>query len=520
MQPQERRLGAVGVELEMAVASLRDLSSHPVDLYFERLLRRREARVPGQKLKRAEDGRALGVLAGTTFSSIDNAFNNLETAIGPLAGPDALFDLDTLMKIEMEDAVATLQEENAGILNFSEHPAGTMTQAFYKAVRAPKPIYDYWVGHRGWQHWVGIDAKAQNGPNVDVRPGEAIRALNAILALSPVFIALFGNSPFEAGQLTGNKENRLTIWPRMFASCRFPADFRLQAMPERPFHDMRDHFEWMFGGDTAMQIIPGLSGHDYKGMSNVLRIDGDPAALDFLKGGATTGISLATGLKASVTPSVDHIEFLQFSHFLDARFRWRFRESPDVEHFLAAFHVDGGLEDLFERTAAASYIEVRPIGANFPDAELVSTAPADAITSQLIAPVALSKAWLSELDSVERLVSRVGWPTLRALRAEAIRHGLAASANGVQLSALAAEAMEIATDAVNAAEQWTLGYPRHVVKTGLSGADRALRQFERRTGDRASRIAAITRDRFAVIPAGWRMQRASVSQRREVAPAA
>ena len=75
---------------------------------------------------------------------------------------------------ELEDIGAALAEEGATLLNFSEHPNVAIDPQYYAAVRAPKPIYDYWVMVRGWNHSVGIDAKAQNGPTTAVEVEDAI----------------------------------------------------------------------------------------------------------------------------------------------------------------------------------------------------------------------------------------------------------------------------------------------------------------------------------------------------------
>ena len=68
------------------------------------------------------------------------------------------------------------------LLNASEHPACTLDTEWYRRVRAPRPIYDELVDHRGWLHRVGIDAKAQNSPCTSVPAALACRALNVALA--------------------------------------------------------------------------------------------------------------------------------------------------------------------------------------------------------------------------------------------------------------------------------------------------------------------------------------------------
>lgn len=74
-------------------------------------------------------------------------------------------------------------------------------------MRAPKPIYDYWVEYRGWNHAVGVDAKAQNGPTTGVPVHDAVRALNVILAAAPRLHRPFRQQPVrgrEADRAEGN----------------------------------------------------------------------------------------------------------------------------------------------------------------------------------------------------------------------------------------------------------------------------------------------------------------------------
>ena len=269
-------------------------------------------------------GRDIGVVTPLIHSSIDNAFNNLESAIGPVpGGPGGLLNLHQLAIQELEDIGEALAQEGATLLNFSEHPNVAIDPQYYAAVRAPKPIYDYWVLVRGWNHSVGIDAKAQNGPTTSVEVEDAISALNVSLAVAPAFIALFANSPFESGHLTGLKENRLTIWPRMFETSFYGGDRRLQQLPERPFKDLRDYFEWMFGTGTVMQTVPMGVSEEYKTAATSIQLEGDPSLLEFLRGGPRSGRCLLTGQQVTLQPSVRHLEFLQFVQFLDARIRYR-----------------------------------------------------------------------------------------------------------------------------------------------------------------------------------------------------
>src|SRR5690606_40472624 len=124
--------------------------------------------------------------------------------------------------------------------------------------------------------------KAQNGPTTSVALEDAARALNVVLALAPASIALFANSPLEAGQVTGLKENRLSIWPRMFASSRYACDHALSCLPERPFAGLGQYFLRAYGPGTVMHTVPCGQARDYKGSTHTARVHGDPSLCQFL----------------------------------------------------------------------------------------------------------------------------------------------------------------------------------------------------------------------------------------------
>lgn len=354
----------LGVEMEMVLARADTGAGHRVGSFFRTLQRLKLARGDAARLSLAGDI-PTAVQAPWVTSSLDNAYNNLESAIGvvpPRAGTGQgdLLLLDLLIRQELTVVMAALEDEGACILNASQHPATPIDDAFYRSVRAPKPIYDYWVEYRGWNHAVGVDAKAQNGPTTGVPVHDAVRALNVILAAAPAFIALFANSPFEAGKLTGLKETRLTMWPRMFAPARYEGDRRLYRLPARPFHDLRDYFTWMFGPGTRMQAVPiSNDGAEYKARAAIALVDGAPSLLEFLRGADWPAHRMDTGAAIRLEPHAYHLEYLQFCQFLDGRIRYALDGGVSVEALHAAWDRDGGLEELFADHATSCYIEGR-----------------------------------------------------------------------------------------------------------------------------------------------------------------
>jgi glutamate-cysteine ligase len=467
----------LGLEMEMAVMDAQG-QSYSVTSFFSSL-RDIKAQRGSDAIVKRQGGREIAVNAPIICSSVDNAFNNLESAIGPVAGGDGgLQRLHELAMQELEDISAALAEEGAAVLNFSEHPNVQIDPQFYAAARAPKPIYDYWVMIRGWNHSVGVDAKAQNGPTTAVDVEDAVNALNVTLATAPALIALYANSPFEGGSLTGLKENRLTIWPRMFATSVHEGDRRLQQLPERPFRDLRDYFEWMFGPGTAMHSVPLDFAGEYKSSAASVQIEGNPSLLEFLRGKSRQGRNLLTGELVSVRPSVRHLEYLQYVHFLDARIRYGLQAVPSTEEFFAAWDRPFGLEDLFELYSNNCYIESRAAGANFPDTFLIHEPDVDVARSCVISPSAIQAGLLRNLDQALELVNRWGWRSVAALRDAAIRSAMDGEADGQHLADFCREVLDVAEDGLSADERWMLAYPRYVCETGMTGADRAIALWE------------------------------------------
>src|SRR5690606_3282079 len=190
-----------------------------------------------------------------------------------------------------------------------------------------------------WHHWAGIDAKAQNGANTAVPVEQAAQALNVVLALAPAMIALYANSPLEAGRPTGLKENRLSIWPRVFGPARFAGDLALSRLPGRPFADLGDYFRWMFAPGTATRSLPAARRHDYKSAPTVL-LDGDPCLIDFLRAPSWPGVRTDNGQALLLQPDSAHFEYSQIAQFLDARWRYRLDALPPLPELMAAWQRD------------------------------------------------------------------------------------------------------------------------------------------------------------------------------------
>ncbi|MBE9607998.1 glutamate-cysteine ligase family protein [Chitinilyticum piscinae] len=489
---------SVGLELELPVARGDDGRAGDARAALAALHALRFAHSPEAPTLRTSDGSLLGVGSAWGMSSFDNGYNNLETSFAPVFGETgSLNRLARQVFAEQSELEQALAAHNLYALNLAEHPSTVLTAEHYQRLRAPRPIYDYWIQHRGWDHAAGMDAKAQNGPTTGVAATQAIASLNLLLLAAPAFIALFANSPFEAGHDTGRRENRLQLWRRMFARARYPADRRLCELPARPFTGLADYLRWVFAPDTVMHAIAADA--SYKTFEDLVVLDTPLSLLAFLHGPAQTGRGLHGRQSSLITPSMAHLEQLQFAHFLDARIRFAFDTLPDREEFLGSLDGAGATEALFARHCRHVYLEGRVAGNNLADAGLLADAGETVAASCVMAPSALQTGLLNAPGAWETLHAALSWAQLDGLRDACIRDGLAAEYAGVRSRDIAALVLELASTGLAADEQWMLAYPRHVLASGENGADRALRLVARHHGPLEDALQVLLQSRRMVV---------------------
>lgn len=477
----------LGLEMEMMVVRQGTSASHPIQNYFQQLAQIKRDRGVSPTIKQIS-GLDTCVDTDAGESGLDNGLNLLETAFAPVqGGVGGLARLADRVKQELSDVVAALSQEGATVFNASEHPCCRIDAKWYAQVCVPRTIYKELVGYREWLHRVGIDSKAQNGPCTSVDVRQAARALNVTLGLAPALIALYANSPLEGGRVTGLKENRLTIWSRMFKHSRFSGDFLLQCLPERPFKDLGDYFRWMFGpGTVSRALSPGFT-TDYKSAGGVF-LHGDPSLSAFLMSSQWQGRSPGTNEVITLKPNVEHFVYSQFANFLDARWRYRLERFPSVDVLLQAWERPGGIEELFSDCGADGYIEGRAPGAVFADRQLVNEAGAELASTVTISPSALQLGLLRNIEQAEAVMQKWGWLRLRGMRAQAIKYALADDA----VCALAQDVLHVAGQGLDGADQHWLDYPRYVLESRKTGADRLLELWCSSQGSATERLAALS----------------------------
>ncbi len=489
----------IGVELEMPTAHVRTGKTHPVDPFFRNLQQIRELR--GQKGELLEsNGRDYGLKFEQGLHSIDNGFNNLESSLGPVRQEkDSLNQLHSLINRELKDIFAALERENAMVINFSQHPDVRINQAFYNSVRAPRAIYEYQTGYRRWNHMAGFDAKAQNSPSTETDLENAVLGLNCLIGLAPALIALYANSPFEAGRIAGFKENRLTLWPRQMDCSRMMGDRKLHQAPAKPFRNLADYMKWMFGPGTNMWFVS--EAENVKNPLDMYLIPCDPPLLDFLKSGPCHGKSFFHKAQKMITPDIRHLVYHQFTQYTDCRIRYCLNDTgPDLGEFMDVMdnHPDK-LEEFLAPFISFCYLEGRAAGANYPDRYLTGLDRFEISSSLVISPSALQYGLLRNLNQTAMLMKKYRWTDLQGLRDQAVKNALDGEYNGIKVKDFCMDVVETAAQGLDSDHEWMLDYPLWVLQTQKTGADRALDRLSRMTGSVRERIAKLTLERRAVL---------------------
>jgi len=500
---EKRRTPTYGTEIEKTFAK-QDGDSHAVgETYFDTLMEIKQSR--GEKpTKNQIEGKTVGVTTPHGEEGLDNAFNLGESATGPISESEGgLQRLHEVITQELRDVSEALAAEGATVINMANHPLVEITEDVYKRTVVPKLYYRYLNEFRGWNHEFGIDAAAQNSPSTGVEIGNAVDAVNTTLAAGSALIALYANSPFKGGEVTGLKENRLTIWEKMFQRTN-EGDRRLSQMPKRPFADMRDYFQWMFAPDTEMFFaLDAPDPKSAKTASRIVTIQGRPSLLEFLSKPEWEGTVYGGDEKVVVVPRMEHLELHQYTQFAGARIRFALeKDGISVQDFISAMQgKDDEIEQLFEGHTKYFYIEGRDPGANFPDKSIRDLPNGELLArSVTISPSAIQAGLIRNHGGMERIFRKYSWSDLRGLREASIKNGLQGEYNGIKVKDFTDDIFDVAIEGVKPEEQWMLAYPAFVLSSERNGADRALEVFENlKQGTVAQRIREVVRTRAIAV---------------------
>lgn len=390
-------------------------------------------------------------------TGFDNGFNLPELSLGPM--PD-LYSLHTLIQSKVSTLASHLANDNLGLTNFSAHPFTSISDDLYNSMCLPRPIYQYWREVRGWNHKSGINAKASIQSSFGVDAARAVDALNVMIGFAPAFIAIYANSPFEEGKLTGNVENRLTLWNRMFENCIYPTD-RDNGTRTSYFHSLREYFDWLYGENLIHAVPVPIT--NYKESDDLFAPVRPVTYNDFFSADEVECVSINSGERRRIVPSISHYEYFQFARFTDARIRFHLNDNFKVSEFNHKL-------DHFDEIAKTIYIEFRSPGTNLPDKWIREVAGDRTADSVIISVCAIMKGLICNLKEALQYLP----DDLVELRSLAIRESVA----NKQVQAFATRMINIAEKGLDNSEKWMLSYPEFVLETGRSNGVRAIEDYQ------------------------------------------
>lgn len=479
------KINTYGAEAEKVIVNITDQSSHKVSQeFFKELYKEAKKRSanPKNHFSDIEKKTILGVTSNDIGEQgLDNAFNLLETSS---IVTHSLEELNNILLLDLKLTSEALKKENAAFINLAIHPLVKRNKKTYAKFVAPKGLYSY-LHFRGWNHSAGIDARAQNSPATGIDINKATDALSVILGASAANIALFANSPYEEGKSSGFKESRLTMWGKMMKNSKVKGDLMTTKFPPKRIINLAQYFNWMFGKNTGIHfVLDQNSNGDYKGIGDrILILKNNPSLLEFFAAGEWEAQYLKdlqknpkTAKTIKVRADISQLEVMQFAQFSGARIRYKFKNHKDfpLKKFVEGCKNETAeVEKIFKEHAEFTYIEGRDPGANFPDQETQS-AGKDIAYSTFIAPSAIQKGLLNNLDKSAKFIDSFNWQELIELRNESIKNGLEGKTKHIKVKDFTRKILELAKEGLIKKEQQFLAYPEWVLQIEKNGADRAI----------------------------------------------
>ncbi len=459
-----------GLESEKAIISEDGLPAGHTDNTFMHVLNEyRKSGVDG--VLTHSGARIVGVQTPIGLESIDGSFNNGESSSKPICEHDGgLAAMEKLVSAQHEILIRSLGACGANVVNMSNSPLVSLDRDTVQKFSLPKPG-SYAREVRNWKHQETIRGQVQNSPSTGVSAEEAPRALNSIIGFGAAIIALYANSPFHNGKVTGCDENRLRLWSAYFRQSIHASDLQLASPPSTPIRELSDYFHWVHGSGTTMFPVlrPDVHGNH---TSFVPQIATDLHS--YLRTPSTAVYSYPDKFTAHIRPSLHDLSVNQFMQFSGARIRYSFLDNhvEPTAYTDALLSGNDKLTDFFTNQTSFIYIEGRDAGANFADSQLYEL-DLDAAKSCMISPSALQAGIVNNLDAAEKTLEKYSWTQLMSLRDEAVAHGLNAQVGDLKVQLLIDDLLNVAYDGLIPSQRWMMAYPEFVSRTGLNGSKRA-----------------------------------------------
>jgi gamma-glutamylcysteine synthetase len=235
-------------------------------------LARRDEHGPSMSQVLGADGRLVGLKCPRFEFAAEVGLGTIEVITGPR------HDLVQLCR-DHEAAVARLLEATAEhgaiVLGLGCQPLTPPSEAWM----TPKPRYGLLLDRIG-PPWLSFGVTASDQVHIDISEPEIAAMTNLGNILSPVFIALCGNSPVIAGEDTG-----LVSWREHAMGAIDPGDGR-HGMPLQPVLNLSDHIarvcalpHYLHKVDGVAQVATGVF-DDF--LRSVDELDTDAAFKAFL----------------------------------------------------------------------------------------------------------------------------------------------------------------------------------------------------------------------------------------------
>lgn len=408
----------------------------------------------------------------------------IELAIGPYENLADLHKATSTTYNELMDIVA---KDNASVLNFAELPNQPVSKDAYNKQALDKTFYYYMRDVRGFSHYVGVDGKTQLSPSTGIEIKKAMNALNLITKLSPLFIALYANSPFEEGKDTGVAENRLSLWEREFATSIFPQDKELYCNPKTLFTSWKHYFEWMYGRNIPFFALCADKEQGFKVNHELCYLTDAPDMMTFLRKDNWKAKDVCTHKELRIKPHIKDFIDQQFLLFSDARARYNFDcEKTSIKEFLYAF--DKGpdfFEDYVAELFTYAYIENRVSGSCSPDRqlkEMLQSEEDNILKSVHISISALQAGILRNAEAIEKYLESIAYfESYDMYKDEAIKFALQGHVKGINIVSTFLEIVKQARQACNATEEKYFSYIEYSLEEKVCGADRARNLIKQHT---------------------------------------
>ncbi len=417
----------VSAELECPVVSLGDLTA-PVPGVFTQLWRdlARDGWTPvdfGLVRERRAEPRVVCI--STVQAITTDTGPTLEIAPSPA---ESLAGLHEQVEALVAEAGAALDRLGYALLGAGVHPAVRPVPEDYRALRTPRPSYDYVLEQRGWHHWSILHVSAVQEV-IDVAFDDAPRAIRVMHRLAGLMNFVLRNDPDQLGDHGGLVSMRARAWRvHVPETARFAADRTRVVVPQQEVTSWRDYLSLLW--EAAPMLLVGSKS------SGAVWVPEHPSFMRFLSEAPAGGwpARSISGEHVRIVPELAHAEKSDWSYMGFARIRWRWRESEDALPLLLEAWRAGRIEDFLRQQVLKLVVENRCNSAQPPGETLVSVALVAGLLANLDEAEALALSepyalWLSVLDASasEPLDARVldrSIPELARLMLEVARGGL------------------------------------------------------------------------------------------------